>query len=468
MVRPNREVRKTGHRPRRDMLFLSHANPEDDLVTSWLALQLARDGYAVWCDLTKLLGGEAFWDDIQEAIEYRTAKFLYVLSRHSNIKDGPLNELTVARDVEKKLGLRDFMIPLHIDDLRHNEMHILLRRLNTIPFQKSWAAGLKQLMEKLRKQKVPTKRSFGPKAVNEWWKSHFSAETGIQHRREEILSNYFDLEGLPEAVYIHALTPGSARDDLAETLSYPAIVQGDSLIAFAPADDFASELGDRKIWNSRQVKLEEFLGDQQNRNHVYALLRLAFEKMAERRGSKAHLMSVGKAFWLAKDQVLKDRVAFSRPNGSRGYRSLVGYSSGGKTPDGEKRVRHWHYAVRPVPNPGAAPGFWIKSHVLFSDDGRNIWQSPARLQVARRSQCSNWWNDAWRDRLLATMNWLAGDSPEIAIPLGRELRMRLSKFPTLFESPVSYVDPVSGQEIDPVNEYGFEAREAEDADETTG
>ncbi len=236
MVRVHREVRKPGHRPRRDMLFLSHANPEDNLVTGWLALQLAREGYAVWCDLTKLLGGEAFWDDIQEAIEYRTAKFLYVLSRNSNSKDGPLNELTVARDVERKLKLRDFIIPLHVDDLPHNEMHILLRRLNTIPFRKSWAAGLNQLLEKLQKQKVPKKRSFGPKAVNEWWKTHFSAETGIQHRRAETLSNYFDLEGLPEIIYIHALTPGCARDDLAGSLTCPAIVQGDSLIAFAPAE----------------------------------------------------------------------------------------------------------------------------------------------------------------------------------------------------------------------------------------
>jgi hypothetical protein len=453
---------RNGFPPRRDMLFLSHANPEDDLVTSWLALQLAREGYAVWCDLTKLLGGEVFWDDIQTAIEHRTAKFLYVLSRHSNRKDGALAELTVARDVEKKLQLRDFIIPLHIDDLPHNEMHILLRRLNTIPFRKSWAAGLNQLLQKLRKQEVPTKRNFGPNAVNEWWKSRFSAATGIQRRREEILSNYFELAGLPEAIYIHALPPGCAREDLAESLTYPTIVQGDSLIAFAPADDFAAELGDRRIWSSRSVKLEEFLPDQKNRNSVYTLLRLAWEKMAEGMGLKAHLMSVGRAFWFTKDQVLKDRVAFSRPDGTVGFRSLVGYSSVGKTPEGEKRVRYWHYAVRPVPNPGIAPGFWIKSHVLFSDEGRNIWASPGRLHSARRNQCSDWWNDSWRDRFLATMNWLAGDASEIVIPLGRELCARLSKFPTLFESPVSYTDPVAGQEIQPVDEYGPEVREAGD------
>jgi hypothetical protein len=40
-----------------DLLFLSHANPEDNEFTLWLALQLAKEGYKVWCDLTGFLGG---------------------------------------------------------------------------------------------------------------------------------------------------------------------------------------------------------------------------------------------------------------------------------------------------------------------------------------------------------------------------------------------------------------------------
>ena len=50
------------------MLFISHANPEDNEFAQWLALQLAKCGYPVWCDLTKLLGGETFWSDIEEAL----------------------------------------------------------------------------------------------------------------------------------------------------------------------------------------------------------------------------------------------------------------------------------------------------------------------------------------------------------------------------------------------------------------
>ena len=74
----------------RNMIFLSHATPEDNEFARWLALQLANEGYAVWCDLTKLLGGEDFWKDIQEAIRTRSVRFLFVLSRSSNTKDGTL------------------------------------------------------------------------------------------------------------------------------------------------------------------------------------------------------------------------------------------------------------------------------------------------------------------------------------------------------------------------------------------
>ncbi|MBZ5503834.1 MAG: toll/interleukin-1 receptor domain-containing protein [Acidobacteriia bacterium] len=44
-----------------DTVLISHAT-EDNEFTLWLALQLAKEGYRVWCDLTKLLGGENFWE----------------------------------------------------------------------------------------------------------------------------------------------------------------------------------------------------------------------------------------------------------------------------------------------------------------------------------------------------------------------------------------------------------------------
>ncbi len=49
----------------RDMLFIRHANHEDNDFARWLALRLAAEGYPVCCDLTQLLGGEDFRTDIE-------------------------------------------------------------------------------------------------------------------------------------------------------------------------------------------------------------------------------------------------------------------------------------------------------------------------------------------------------------------------------------------------------------------
>src|SRR2546428_622005 len=68
----------------RDTVMISHANPEDNEFTRWLALQLTREGYKVWSDLTDLVGGESFWSDIERVIRTRAVKFIYVLSRVSN------------------------------------------------------------------------------------------------------------------------------------------------------------------------------------------------------------------------------------------------------------------------------------------------------------------------------------------------------------------------------------------------
>ena len=120
-----------------DMVFIGHANPEDNDFALWLALQLANEGYPVWCDLTKLLGGEKFWEDIQNAISNRTIKFLFALSCHSNQKSGTLDELNCALAVGKKLELKDFVITLKLDDFRYDDVYINAQRRNHIDLSSS-------------------------------------------------------------------------------------------------------------------------------------------------------------------------------------------------------------------------------------------------------------------------------------------------------------------------------------------
>src|ERR1700722_16328988 len=89
----------------RDTVMISHANPEDNEFALWLSLQLAKDGYKVWCDLIDLIGGEQFWSDIEYVIRNRARKFVYILSRTSNESNrGFRKELHLADSEAKKIS----------------------------------------------------------------------------------------------------------------------------------------------------------------------------------------------------------------------------------------------------------------------------------------------------------------------------------------------------------------------------
>ena len=91
----------------RELIFISHANPNDCDFTAWLSSRQASDGYEVWSDLTHLVGGEVFWKDIDEALRQDTVKFISVLYPVSVTKRGFQKELSVADSIEAKGELGD-------------------------------------------------------------------------------------------------------------------------------------------------------------------------------------------------------------------------------------------------------------------------------------------------------------------------------------------------------------------------
>jgi hypothetical protein len=53
--------------PFNSILRLSYAT-EDAALADWLTLKLTAEGYLVWCDRFKMLGGERWPEDIDKAI----------------------------------------------------------------------------------------------------------------------------------------------------------------------------------------------------------------------------------------------------------------------------------------------------------------------------------------------------------------------------------------------------------------
>src|SRR4030042_37580 len=343
----------------RDMIFLSHSNPEDNEFTLWLALQLAREGYSVWCDLTKLLGGEDASKDIGVALSNRIVKFVYVLSKTSNEKEGPLQELTLAKKVAKKNMLHDFVIPALIDDLSTLDFNPEITRINAIPFRDGWPLGLKTLLDKLQRdgvQRDPAR--FCPASVRDWWKTRISADLGVINREEEYFSNWFEIE-LPERIYFHKIKTSSIGDtEIEKKMKYPVICHNQFFITFTESRDLLIEgrgftEGGRSFCFPTQsfikgTDLPEFLSDRDASNIVLSLFRKIWEKFAERNGLLAYEMANKvKAFYGTESIFGKKRITF---NGLKGKetRSLIGYKTM-KTSDGNKWKRYWHFAVSTKP-----------------------------------------------------------------------------------------------------------------------
>lgn len=451
---------------KRNMIFVSHATPEENEFARWLALQLANEGYAVWCDLTKLLGGEDFWKDIQEAIRTRSIRFLFVLSRASNAKDGTLQELACAKAVAASLKstVRDFIIDLKVDDLPYSEVDIEIQRLNHISFRSSWADGLAKLLKKLAEDAVPKDPRFNPEAVASWWRSQptLSASQGLLETPETQLSNWFRIERFPETVWCHNVTrhkPGKLDFDITR-LSYPAAKATDlSFLSFASAEQIDGELDSSVyIQSSQSIKVKDVLARKHPLGyHLVNMLRQGWERMMETGDlSVQRVHPQPSRYYFTKDKISDDRMFFMGVNGKRTYRDMVGFA----TKLGTRR--YWHYAISGKPELFPFPHLVIRGHVLFSDSGGPLWDDAKKAAKARRNQCKTWWNDEWRDRMLAMTTHLKDADGVISIPMSPDCTVKLYGEPETFLSPVSYQ---SVAEMDEALDDYFDDEDEEDFEE---
>jgi hypothetical protein len=452
----------------RDIVFISHANPEDNEFALWLTLRLASEGYPVWCDLAKLLGGEDFWKDIEDVLRQRTIKFLYILSRTSNQKTGSLQELAVAKDVQKHNTINDFVIPLHIDDLPYSDVNIELHRINSIAFENNWAKGLAQLLKKLDEDAVGKNTIFDPKTVNHWWREHFSSETGLTAEPETLLSNWFRLSGMPKKLFIHVFQPGMSLDLFPEKglTQFPIRSFSNGLATFAGRDDFPN--GNSVFWQSHSYELQDLLTNKHKGTFIDAkdtrliitdLFRQSWENKFQEKGLNTYELASGdKCGYFVKDQIENDTISFNF-GGLKGRRHVIGFKTINKEVE---RKRFWHFGISGRVFFRSFDYVAVNPHVIFSDDGKEIWLNKDKTHKAKMRQCSGWWNDDWRDRILAVMGFLS-DEETIKLHLASDSTVEVEKMPVTFESPVTFHDPVKNDAAsDLENKDGDEEEEEEE------
>lgn len=187
----------------RDHVFISYAW-EDQVFARWLALRLTAEGYKVWIDQMKLLGGESWPSDIDAAIKDRTFRMLGLLSRHSIKKDNPKKERTLALGIAKQPERRGFLIPINVDGLPPTELDWLTSDLTFIPFAQSWSQGLQKLLKLLDREGCPRGNIIEGRSVA----ARVAAASDLIRNEPEILiSNMCRFTSVPELLHAYIVEP---------------------------------------------------------------------------------------------------------------------------------------------------------------------------------------------------------------------------------------------------------------------
>lgn len=415
-------------------IFISHASPDDNDFTKWVSLKLIALGYNVWCDLLFLDKGVDFWKIIETEIRENTCKFLIVLSKVSNAKEGVLNELATARKVKRSLDDDTFIIPLIIDEgLANDDMNIELVRLNSIDFRKSWAKGLQDLIEALEKKQIPKNAPDSSKS-NALYQQIFLNNKGTVEKEEIYDSNWFSILSFPKELRFHDFDRGLPKNFDIRDLIFPAIRYKQYVCTFAWEYDFIHQLPKTETYdntNTIRVSMEEILSgsyesklisNSECKRLIVQLINKAFELTMKEKQVQIYQMSNHVGYWIQKGTLDKDK--FNKVQ-------LVG----------KQKDKNWHFGISGAGKLYPFPVLMISSHIFFTEDGIKLIESKSIQHAARRRQGKNWWNDDWRNKLSAFIKYLSDDETSFYLEVGSEEKIFVSNTSVEFKAEVSYNIP---------------------------
>lgn len=447
----------------RDTIFISHATPADNEFSIWIASRLEMLGYKTWIDKKGLLGGERFWATIQKAID-TSAKVLLVYSKNITTQDGTLkqgieDEIEYAKSIARQYGLKDFIIPLHIDDSSYN-LAIGLPNINHIPFDNNWADGLKQLIKKLEKDSVPKNFDSEKSSFTEWYENEYISNCSIIPAYELFYTSWWSVADMPERFYMYQFSNAkqakAIRDlnrdipisllsnvlsSFDENLSYLVERDGE-IIDVQPEQKYSFSLND--ILSG--FESDKFPQHRDAENHFKRLLYCTISNLFRYKGLwKYEMSNKRQAYFLPKYDNPR-RIVFTYPFSTRKKsKSILG-----KFED----IETWHYAISIQTILFPFVGFSIKSHILFTSDGFKIIDDDKKLHSYRRRKGKRFFNEQWRDLQLAYLQQLKDKDGDIKIKVSLDDQtLKMKEWPETFWSEVGYIDPDSKMDTDKIEDY---------------
>lgn len=393
------EVLKATH------LFISYAE-EDSALAEWLARKLSTYGYAVWFDRMKMLGGEPWPQTIDEAIKHRTFRMLALMSANSVHKPNPSKERTLALNISKQRGIADFLITLKVDEV---ELDWLTTDISYIPFNRGWASGFRQLLEKLGSIEAPQLLMNGPALAA----STFSqGEDLLCPGEEELLANVMRVEGLPEVLRGYRLKHELTEEQQAlfeKSWSFRRFESSEMVAFFPPPEAFNDTIEQTKeqyLW----AACEKIRGANA-RDVAAGIVIQILQKRLLRAGFKSHPKQTS-VLYLTEEFAEGGKLRFIGFSGKRTWIKIRGKATFFRVGH-PKEINFHHYALRLQLARGLDRSLWLQitpSVFFFDGSGESILDK--RVGPRRKRLTKGWWNHKWVNRLLAAEQILLNLSAE--------------------------------------------------------
>lgn len=416
----------------RSLIFISHARPEDDDLTRWLCGRLTALGYRVWADLEQLLGGDPFWNDIQRAIRHEAARLVVIVTHASCTRQGVLNEIAEASDVARALADPRFIVPLRGDNIPWSDFPIQIKQLNGIDFSSEWTTGFNTLIKTLETSAVP--RSTGDPAVARLAELLVRGRQTIKKAPDYAVLNRLSIHGLPHSInYFHTSLSAADLSRIQPGLAVPCTAHDRLLISFCDLASMRAVVpSDVEVEERHTLPLSSFLighverGPRVTRRQAHSYLSSILRDAFSQHLRGAGLVQFDRRWFVPRGWRDDNQGRYLRAGGKEHYRVLVG----------KAKELTWHFAISFKVFASDPRRVQVVPHVLFSADGITPLADQKQL---RRRHCKLWWNDKWRDLLMALCGEAFGQTGHhAAIGLGGSARMLLDASPLRIELPVYY------------------------------
>ena len=426
----------------RRVVFISHANPEDNAITAWLGARLAAAGYEVWTDLTRLLGGEEMWLDIDDALRFHARKVVVVLSQAtiSPSKEGVRVELDRAAFLRRKLNDRRFIIPIRIDDTPYEDFPPTISNRTVIDASKNPAAALRTILQILAEDGVPRSPTPSRDALLRWQQAISPQHDLPEEAEDRLIANWYPVVSLPKTINFFEISRPlknavTEPASIASVHPLPMIAHWRRLVSFGDLDEAQAPIADTTpLKLDHTMTLDEFLhgGDDEIQlewgvpgNYFSSLIRQAWDGFAADAGLLSFMLSERTAAWYApKGAAPGDKVTFDRVSGVGSWRMVSGLYG--------VRNRNWHFGATGKLMLGDPLRLKLTPHVIYTDaEGK---EKPTAIY--RRAHCKLWFNAKWRDLLYAYVRLLAGDQDRLVLPLSRSTAAIFSATPLSVSLPV--------------------------------